>query len=227
MSEREEPRPDPVRTTLADSAYRLVTEQGVEALTVRRLAEAAGTSTMAVYSRFGSIGAVAGEVCERGFAEFGAALADVGGSDDPVVDLMCQGLAYLKFATGHPLLYTLMFQYTSPEWVGSQRKSLLQHGNPTDSAAGRAAFQVMADAVRRVTEPGTDEGDILIRSGVAWSTVHGLAMLSIAGHLSGAHDLVARAALISLAVGGGTSRDAAERAFDDAARRMTDIGQRP
>ncbi|GAA2372179.1 TetR/AcrR family transcriptional regulator [Gordonia cholesterolivorans] len=220
MSNSEEARPDPVRETLSAAAYRLVTEQGVEALTVRRLAQEAGTSTMAVYSRFGSIGAVAAEVCERGFAEFGDALSAAGRTDEPLTDLMCQGLAYLQFATDHPLLYTLMFQYSSPEWAASQRKALLQHGNPTDSPMGRAAFGVMAETIRRVATPETDDAALLIRSGVAWSTVHGLAMLSIAGHLTGAHDLVARGALISLAVGGGTPREEAERALDAAMARM-------
>lgn len=204
---------------MIDAAYRMVTSEGIEALTVRRLAQEAGTSTMAVYSRFGSISAVAEAVSERGFAEFGTLLASAGTSDDPVVDLMGQGLAYLRFATQRPLLYTLMFQYTSPEWAVSHRKALLQNGSPTDSVSGRAAFSVMSETVRRAAPAGTTDLDLIIHAGVVWSTVHGLAMLSIAGHLTGAHDLVARAALISLAVGHGVSADEAQRAFTSAEQR--------
>lgn len=220
MSRGKEATADPVRELLTESAYRLITHDGVEALTVRRLAKEAGTSTMAVYSRFGSIGAVAGEVCERGFGEFGAAIGAGGPTDDPIADLMYQGLAYLRFATDNPLLYTLMFQYTSPEWAASQRKSLLQYGNPTDSANGRAAFDLMAAAVGRVAPADADDTERLIRAGAIWSTVHGLAMLSIAGHLTGAHDLVARSALTALAVGYGIPQADADAAFDAAARRL-------
>ncbi len=204
---------------LTESAYRLITQEGVEALTVRRLAKEADTSTMAVYSRFGSVGAVAGEVCERGFVEFADTLRAAGTSSDPVADVLAQGLSYLRFATENPRLYTLMFQYTSPDWTASKRTSLLQHGNPTESVAGRAAFRVMVDALRRVT-PTDAEDAILIRAGATWSMVHGLAMLSIAGHLTGVHDLVARSALIALAVGYGTPAPEAERAFDAAADRQ-------
>ncbi|ALG83731.1 TetR/AcrR family transcriptional regulator [Gordonia phthalatica] len=219
MSARKGETPDPVRAMLIESAYRLITQEGVEALTVRRLAKEADTSTMAVYSRFGSVGAVAGEVCERGFVEFADALRSAGSSDDPVADLIGQGLAYLRFATEHPRLYTLMFQYASPDWTSSKRTSLLQHGNPTDSNSGRAAFLVMVDALRRVT-PDDAETELLIRAGATWSMVHGLAMLSIAGHLTGVHDLVARSALIALVVGYGTPPEDAERAFDDVASRQ-------
>lgn len=220
MSKGKEAKSDPVRATLTDAAYRLITEEGIEALTVRRLAQEAGTSTMAVYSRFGSISAVASEVSERAFVDFGAALTVAGTTDDPLADLMCQGLAYLRFATANPLLYTLMFQYTSKEWATSHRKSLLQEGSPTDSVSGRAAFTAMADTVRRASPADTDETALLIHAGVVWSTVHGLAMLSIAGHLGGAHDLVARSGLVTLTAGYGVARAEAEAAFARAEKRM-------
>ncbi|MGB3698193.1 MAG: TetR/AcrR family transcriptional regulator [Gordonia sp. (in: high G+C Gram-positive bacteria)] len=220
MTEREEGRTDSVRDDLANAAYRLIAVDGVEALTVRRLAQEAGTSTMAVYTRFGSLGAVAGEVCERGFAELGTELSACGASDDPLADLMHQGLRYLQFATSHPRLYTLMFQYTSPDWPSAQRMPLLQHGAPTDSVAGRAAFSTMVGAVRAASAATIDDATLLIRAGVVWSTVHGLSMLSIAGHLTGAHDLVARDGLITLAVGHGADRPDAEAAFAEAELRM-------
>src|SRR2546423_5287378 len=44
---------DRQRDQLVDAALRVVGERGLGELTVRRIAEAAGTSTMSVYSRFG------------------------------------------------------------------------------------------------------------------------------------------------------------------------------
>ncbi len=176
---------------------------------------------MAVYSHFGSIAAVAGEVCERGFTEFDALLRSGGPSDDPVSDLFCQGLLYLRFAVENPHLYTLMFQYTSPDWTPSRRSPLMSSGRPTDSPAGRAAFESVLHAVRASSPRDTDELAALTHAGVVWSTVHGLAMLSITGHLAGARDQVSRQAFITLAIGIGTPQDTAERSFDAAIARIS------
>jgi AcrR family transcriptional regulator len=221
MSTRPDRITQPIEEVLIDAGYRLVTEEGVDKLTARRLATEAGVSTMVVYSRFGSVGAVAAAVRERGFGEFAALMEAVERSPDPIADLTLQGLLYLRFADHNPRLYTLMFQYTSPEWAAGDRKELLQHGRPTDSPAGRRAFEAMAESVRRA-DPTADDGAVLLRSGEVWSAVHGLAMLTIAGHLAGARDRIAESMFVTLAVGHGVDPEAARRALSEAQRRFTD-----
>lgn len=147
---------DAVRERLIDEAYRMITADGAGAVTVRKLAAAAGVSTMAVYTRFGSVGAVTGAVCERGFDEFAELMESVSRSDDPVADLQLLGLTYLAFATAHPHLYALMFQYTSPDWDAARRSDLMSAGWPTDSPAGWRAFAAMTRALERVG--GADAG---------------------------------------------------------------------
>ncbi|AVM01419.1 TetR family transcriptional regulator [Gordonia iterans] len=221
---------DAVRERLIDEAYRMITADGAGAVTVRRLAAAAGVSTMAVYTRFGSVGAVTGAVCERGFDEFADLMESVSRSDDPVADLQLLGLTYLAFATAHPHLYTLMFQYTSPDWDAARRSDLMSAGRPTDSPAGRRAFAAMMRALERVggADARGDAGGVgaatpaehLLQAGETWSAVHGLAMLSIAGHLRGAHDAVAESLLVTLAVGHGADRVAAQASLAAAQRRL-------
>ncbi len=214
-------RPESFRPeSIVDAAYAIVTSEGVGALTARRLATAAGTSTMRVYTHFGSVGGVAAAVCERGFAEFADALHAVGVTADPLADLIAQGFAYLRFATTHPQLYTLMFQYTSPEWAAGGRKDLLQHGRPTNSPAGLRAFTAMTDIIRRAAGDDADETALLLRAGETWSATHGLAMLEIAGHLPGVRDAVAESMFVTLAVGHGVARADAERALADARDRV-------
>ena len=62
---RRRPRPTP-RRRLLEAAARLLDEEGPDALTARRLASAAGTSTMAVYTHFGGMPALVRRGRRRG-----------------------------------------------------------------------------------------------------------------------------------------------------------------
>ncbi|MEM9696441.1 MAG: TetR/AcrR family transcriptional regulator, partial [Myxococcota bacterium] len=54
-------------TDLLAAASRLLAEYGPEALTVRRIAHAAGCSTMAIYSHFGGKNGVVDGLFQEGF----------------------------------------------------------------------------------------------------------------------------------------------------------------
>ena len=59
--------PAELRARLIEQAARILGEEGPSALSARRLATAAGTSTMAVYTHFGSMAGVVDEVATEGF----------------------------------------------------------------------------------------------------------------------------------------------------------------
>ena len=76
-------RLDPnVRAALIEAAARLITEGGPAALSTRRLATEAGTSTMAVYTYFGSMS----EIVHDGLARLEQAFSLVELTDDPVAE---------------------------------------------------------------------------------------------------------------------------------------------
>ncbi|KXO98684.1 TetR/AcrR family transcriptional regulator [Tsukamurella pseudospumae] len=208
---------------LLSIAHRIVDEEGVDKLTVRRLAAEAGVSTMAVYTRFGSVGAVAAAVRERGFGEFADLMESVGETEDPLSDLYLQYLLYLRFAAGHLHLYSLMFQYTSPEWAAGQRAELLQHAAPAETPEGSRSFGAMLRRVERAY-PDADAATTGVRAGEAWASAHGVAMLGMAGLLGPeALDAVAGSMAVALAVGHGARRlDAAEASMTRARRRLAD-----
>ena len=64
---------DSVGSMLVKAAADLLAEEGPEALTVRRIANAAGVSTMNVYSRFGSKDGVVEHLFVRGLSAAGRA----------------------------------------------------------------------------------------------------------------------------------------------------------
>src|ERR1700761_1555958 len=85
--------PRTVRDELLHAAVGLLDEHGPDALQTRKVASAAGTSTMAVYTHFGGMRSLIAEVAEEGWGQIDAAQS-VPQTDDPVADLMATGLAY-------------------------------------------------------------------------------------------------------------------------------------
>ena len=82
-----------IREALVETAARLLSEGGPELLTLRRLTQEVGTSTMAVYTHFGSMDDLRFEVAREGFKRLRRRLAAVDHSADPVVDMARPGLA--------------------------------------------------------------------------------------------------------------------------------------
>ncbi|EME22186.1 TetR/AcrR family transcriptional regulator [Rhodococcus triatomae] len=208
------------RDAVVAAALEIVTTDGPGGLTVRRLAVAARTSTMAVYTHFGSLGGVADAVVEDGFDELRRATSAAPRTGDALTDLFAIALTYLSFAGENPQLYTMMFQHSGAE-ASRGRRGGVAPGPRAGARGGPAAFRTFLSVFTR-TEPeaalGTEIHDEQ-RLGYAaelWSALHGNAMLRIAGHLDPADDSVAYSLLVALAVGNGVDRDSALRAVDQA-----------
>src|SRR5688500_5596643 len=103
------PRPaDPaVRMALIEAGARMLAEHARP--TIRRLAAEVGTSTMAVYTHFGSMDQLLGEVRRAGFSRLAAHMATVPHTRDPVSDLALLGGAYCINAMTNPAMYRVMF----------------------------------------------------------------------------------------------------------------------
>jgi len=83
-----------LRLKLLDRAGELIAADGPKALSLRKLAADAGTSTTAVYSLFGSKPDLVNALYTEGFRRFGARMAGTALTGDPVEDLVALGSAY-------------------------------------------------------------------------------------------------------------------------------------
>ena len=103
-------RPADVRRRLLEEAARILGEEGPSALSARRLATAAGTSTMAVYTHFGG-DAGGGRRGRRPRASAGSIehVDAVGTTEDPLADLRRMAGAYRDNALENRHLYGVMF----------------------------------------------------------------------------------------------------------------------
>jgi AcrR family transcriptional regulator len=101
---------DNLKARLIEVAAGILDAEGSAALTMRHLAEVAGTTTTPVYSRFGSKNGILDHLFVKGFRQLVTRVASVPVSDDPIADLMAAGHEYWSFATENPALYALMFE---------------------------------------------------------------------------------------------------------------------
>jgi AcrR family transcriptional regulator len=174
------PKPaDPVvRSALIETAAELVATEGRAALTLRRLAKEVGTSTMAVYTHFGSMQELRREVRREGFARLRSREAAVRETKDPMADLTLLGAAYYLCATDSPNLYRAMFL-----------------DGPVDEAdleTGLDTFMYLVKGVDRCLEQGrfprvrsADPAELALD---LWGLTHGLVSLQLA-HLVPAHQV--------------------------------------
>lgn len=109
---------------LLAAAERIVEESGVEALSVRRVADEVGTTTRAVYSLFGSKDGLVVALGARAFDILRVALDALPETSDPAADLVEAGaVVFRRFAVGHPALFRLGVQHVavSSELAGKFR----------------------------------------------------------------------------------------------------------
>lgn len=101
-------QPD-IRERLLIGAAEVLVADGIEGLTVRRVAEAAGRSTMCVYTKFGSRRGLMHEVFAHAEANLAAAMEKA----KPVDGDAALGLAaaYRRFAKRNPAAYALLFEH--------------------------------------------------------------------------------------------------------------------
>jgi len=162
-----------IRQRLIEEAARILGEEGPSALSVRRLAAGAGTSTMAVYTHFGAMGAVVDEVATEGYRRLYAHVDEAGISDDPIADLLRSAAAYRDNALENRHLFGVMF--------GSVRIRGF-HRRGADPEVAIAAFDQIAGLVERAMTAGAlASGDPREVAAQFWSALHGYVMLELSG----------------------------------------------
>jgi AcrR family transcriptional regulator len=163
--------PDDLHAALLDAAGRLIASEGLEALTVRRIAAEAGSSTMGVYSRFGGKEGVVDALLCEGFEALAAHMADPDETDDPVADLLACSARYRSFALANPTRYQVMFQTSYPIEPSSRSMTM-----------AAASFEQLCERVQRCVDAGAIGGYAAHEIAASmWATCHGLVSLELIG----------------------------------------------
>ncbi|GAA3434388.1 TetR/AcrR family transcriptional regulator [Kutzneria kofuensis] len=173
------PRPkthdEALRGRLLTCAAELISTDGVDALSLRKLAADVSTSTTAVYSLFGGKPGLIRTVYLEAFEGFARQLRAAASSDDPAEDLVQLGLAYRAYALAQPHLYTLLFTDAARAHV---RQDVLL------AEVSGSAFEILHNTVCRGVEAGVyvDESPEVIAV-ASWGLVHGLVSLELQHNL--------------------------------------------
>lgn len=159
-----------LRVRLLEQAVRILSEEGLDALSLRKLAALVGTSTTAVYSLFGGKPALLRAVFDEAFTRFGRRLGGIRPSGDPMADLQALSVAYRESALAEPHFYQVMF--------GPVGGAVEPDQDSVERAEG--TFRPLLDAVRQAIKAGIlrDEEPAVIATSM-WAGVHGLISLEL------------------------------------------------
>ncbi len=161
-----------MEAVLLEAAADLLDAEGPEALSVRRIAAAAGVAPMGVYNHFDSKAGIVEALFVQGFDRLRAAMSSLRDIEDPLEALAESCRRYRALALAHPRVYELMFLAPVPGF------------EPSDEARTVAleAFDGLVAAVRRAMSAGAvAAGDPTTVAQIVWSAAHGWMALELAG----------------------------------------------
>jgi AcrR family transcriptional regulator len=176
-----------VRDELLHVAVDILNEDGPEGLQTRKIASAAGTSTMAVYTYFGGMPGLIAAIAEEGLRQFDAAMT-MPPTSDPVADLMATGIAYRRYAIERPHMYRLMFGSTSAHGINAPAHDVLtltvaeiNDHYPSFAHVVRGVHRSML-AGRIAAGSAADDATVVAIAAQFWASIHGFVMLELAGY---------------------------------------------
>ncbi|MFE3453058.1 TetR/AcrR family transcriptional regulator [Nonomuraea sp. NPDC059194] len=165
---------DQLRGRLLEVAANLLTAEGADGLSMRRIATEAGCSTTVIYTMFGSREGLAEALYLEGFERFRRFLEGVPARKDPLEYLTALGPAYREACMAEPGFYTLMFEKAIPGFAPSERARTLAR------AALNILDRVISDCISAGYLVPTQPRKI---ADALWAAAQGAISLERAGHL--------------------------------------------
>ncbi|HKS47838.1 MAG TPA: TetR/AcrR family transcriptional regulator [Amycolatopsis sp.] len=161
------------RQRLISSAVTLLSEEGVQAVTLRRIARAAGVSHGAPLRHFTGRAELLSAVATEGFAEL-RRCGDGLPEGDPRERLLAACRIYLTFALDNPAMFELMF-----------RHDLIDAREPDLAKGNDAILALFTDLVASAQTRGWRAGtDSRMLAASLWAALHGLAELWLWGGIT-------------------------------------------
>jgi AcrR family transcriptional regulator len=172
--ERREREREEIRARILDAAREMFAADGVESVTMRRIAERIEYSPTAIYFHFKDKEALLAELCDQDFRAFAQNFSRAAAVADPIERLRAAGRVYVEFGLTHPSHYRVMFMTPKPP----QEEHAIVKGNPEeDSYAFLKLIVSQAIAEGRLRD---ELSDVDLVSQVIWAGVHGIVSLEIA-----------------------------------------------
>lgn len=173
--ERRERERAETREKILDAAREMFATRGVEATTMRAIAEKIEYTPTAIYHHFKDKDELILEICHADFARLGRQFTSIERIDDPVERLRRVGRAYVEFAIAYPHHYRIMFMTTIPVHEHPEK-------NPEEDAYGFLVATMKEGIEKGLFRPEFTDPEEMAQ--ITWAGVHGLISL----HLAKCHD---------------------------------------
>jgi AcrR family transcriptional regulator len=160
-----------LRRALLDQAVAMLTVDGRADFSLRDLARRLGVSHGAPSHHFADKGALLDAIAAEGFRGLADALLAAKALDaSPTERLAASGVAYVRFAVTHPAHVRVMFGKAPSD-------------APSDECLAESlrAYKALLDLATDAVGPGATEDEVRRAVLVAWTSVHGLALLWLEG----------------------------------------------
>ena len=173
-----------LRTRIVEAARDIVSEEGLDALSMRALAERIEYSPATIYLYFRDKEELLRDVVEEGFRRLSEKVQEqtdaVGPGANAALRHRALGRAYALFALESTAYFRVMFEVPTVARVGGH-----EHCMPEGRLEAASSWCHVVDTVQQAI----DEGLFQMRDAqhgaiVAWGLVHGLTSLYLSGHLS-------------------------------------------
>jgi AcrR family transcriptional regulator len=177
MSDKQDYHHGDLRNALIDSASLLLEQKGIDGLSLRDVAKQAGVSHAAPYRHFENKTELLAIMMQKGFVRLELAVnkATLKKGLSSTEKLIAAGVAYVQEAVRHPEIMRLMFS------------GHLDYAQcpPGLEASAEQAYRRLSNIIEAGIEDGSFRNqDSQILTMTAWSAMHGLAMLYLAGQFN-------------------------------------------
>lgn len=163
---------DQLRRRVLEAAHQLLEEEGLPALTVRRLADEAEVAPMSIYHHLGSKDGVLDALMREAFGRLEAAMREAALVSDPIEAYREAGRRYRSLALAAPATYALMFSGTG----------LHPEASEETKAAALSSFAALVALCQRLVDAGlVGAREAVDLAQATWAGVHGAVTVELAG----------------------------------------------
>jgi AcrR family transcriptional regulator len=157
------------RTSILEAAYKIVKEEGWQALSMRKIADEIEYTAPIIYEYFSNKEAILAELNKKGYLYLAKEMEEAKSKHEhPAQQLEAMWMAYWNFAFKKKELYQLMF--------GVQMNCCLMQKSPEAEAPAK----LIINAIKQLSNGREmSEDEVCRRYYTYWSVVHGLVSINL------------------------------------------------
>ncbi|MFD2247575.1 TetR/AcrR family transcriptional regulator [Pontibacter ruber] len=173
IAERKQRHKEEVRASILEAAWQLVVQEGWQALSIRKIAEAIEYSVPVIYDHFANKEAILLELTKQGFRKLNDGLIKAKeGAGSPEQQIEAMAYAYWKFAFENKAYYQVMYGLGIPSCETVNQISEL-------STFSELILEPIKELIAAGKSPKTDP---FLKLHTFWSMLHGLISINMMGN---------------------------------------------